>query len=151
MSIPEPVSVVRLTFPAKPDYLLLARLALVGLARSLPFDADTVSDLKLAVTEACGNVVRHAYPQAEGHVSLVYAVTDDRFEIVVEDDGSGLLSYTDTAEELLKPPARDISEAATQGMGMAIIRAVVDELDVGTREGGSGTRVRMTKLLERTM
>jgi serine/threonine-protein kinase RsbW len=149
VTAPGPVSEVRLTFPAKPDYLLLARLALVGLARSLPFDADIVADLKLAVTEACGNVVRHAYPQAEGHVALTYAVRDDRFEIVVEDDGPGLLSLTDTPEELLRAPARDISEAATQGMGMAIIRAVVDELDVGTRSGGPGTRVRMTKLLER--
>jgi serine/threonine-protein kinase RsbW len=150
VSAVEPFSEVRLTFPAKPDYLLLARLALVGLARSLPFDADAVSDLKLAVTEACGNVVRHAYPQAEGYVSLTYAVRDDRFEIVVEDDGSGLLSLTDSPEELLQRPVRDISDAATEGMGMAIIRAVVDDLDVGSRSGGPGTRVRMTKLLERT-
>ena len=53
--------VVRLTFPAKADYLLLARLTLSGLARELPLDDELLADLKLAVTEACGNAVRHAY------------------------------------------------------------------------------------------
>ena len=121
----------------------------MGLARSLPFDADTVADLKLAVTEACGNVVRHAYAQDGGSVSLTYAVGDDRFDVVVEDDGSGLLSFADSPDALLNRPVRDMSEAATEGMGMAIIRAVVDELDVSRRPQGPGTRVRMTKLLER--
>ena len=53
--------VVRLDFPAKADYLLLARLALSGLARTLTLDEEDLADLKLAVTEACGNAVRHAY------------------------------------------------------------------------------------------
>jgi serine/threonine-protein kinase RsbW len=44
--------VVRLTFPAKPDYLLLARLALSGLTRSVPVSEEALADLKLAVTEA---------------------------------------------------------------------------------------------------
>ncbi len=54
--------VVRLTFPARAEYLLLARLTLSGLARKLPLDDELLADLKLAVTEACGNAVRHAYP-----------------------------------------------------------------------------------------
>ena len=58
-------TVVRLSFPAKPDYLLLARLALAGVARSLPVGPELLADLKLAVTEACGNAVRHAYDSSE--------------------------------------------------------------------------------------
>ena len=54
--------IVRLTFPARAEYLLLARLTLSGLARELPLDDELLADLKLAVTEACGNAVRHAYP-----------------------------------------------------------------------------------------
>jgi serine/threonine-protein kinase RsbW len=139
--------VVRLTFPAKAEYLLLARLALVGLARTMPFDTETVADLKLAVTEACGNVVRHAYAGSEGNVLVTFDVAPSRFEMVVEDDGSGLAAVVEELDLVDAVQAGRALEPATQGMGMAIIRAVVDELDVGDRADGAGTRVRMTKLL----
>jgi serine/threonine-protein kinase RsbW len=130
--------VVRLSFPAKPDYLLLARLALAGLARMLPAEDEVVADLKLAVTEACGNVVRHAYGDAPGDVFVSYAVRDDSLEILVEDRGRGL-----------EPDAAEVASIspADSGMGMAIIRTIVDELEVDTGSDGRGTVVRMTKRL----
>ena len=82
--------VVRLTFPAKAEYLLLARLTLSGLARELPIEEELLADLKLAVTEACGNVVRHAYPGDEGDVSLVVTIGDSRLLLTVEDYGAGI-------------------------------------------------------------
>ena len=83
--------VVRLTFPAKAEYLLLARLTLSGLARELPIEEELLADLKLAVTEACGNVVRHAYPGDEaGDVSLVVTIDDSRLLLTVEDYGAGI-------------------------------------------------------------
>jgi serine/threonine-protein kinase RsbW len=129
--------VVQLTFPAKPDYLLLARLALAGLARSLPLDDEAIADLKLAVTEACGNAVRHAYGAGDGRVNVEYAMFGDRLEMVVSDEGSGLRS---AAEYDL-----GFDELAESGMGIAIIRAIVDELEVHEGAGGRGTAVRMTK------
>ena len=77
--------VVQLSFPAKPDYLLLARLALAGLARSFPVGDEELADLKLAVTEACGNAVRHAYEPGEGSVEVAFVVSDERLEMFVED------------------------------------------------------------------
>ena len=79
---------VRLTFPAKADYLLLARLALSGLARVLPVGDELLADLKLAVTEACGNAVRHAYEGDAGTITVVFLVTGDRLDMIVEDQGS---------------------------------------------------------------
>jgi serine/threonine-protein kinase RsbW len=134
--------VVRLSFPAKADYLLLARLALAGLARSLPVDEEVLADLKLAVTEACGNAVRHAYEPGEGSVNVAFVVAADRLEMIVEDQGSGI--------EL---PPLDAEWAETGaalpegGMGMAIIRAIVDELEVRDGANGQGTVVHMTKYL----
>jgi serine/threonine-protein kinase RsbW len=130
---------VTLTFPAKADYLLLSRLALSGLARAYPFEPEVLADLKLAVTEACGNAVRHAYGDGIGPVTVAFSVTDATLEISVADRGSGL-----------EPPADgewSMPEHPESGMGMAIIRAIVDELEVDTGEGGSGTVVRMTKHL----
>jgi serine/threonine-protein kinase RsbW len=139
-------TVVRLSFPAKPDYLLLARLALAGVARSLPVGPELLADLKLAVTEACGNAVRHAYDAGEGSVDLEFVLADDRLEMIVEDQGAGIAL---PVEELVADsPEEALSERGNGGMGMAIIRAIVDELDVRDGRGGRGTVVHMTKYLE---
>ena len=130
--------VVRLSFPAKPDYLLLARLALSGIGRTAPVSEEALADLKLAITEACGNSVRHAYPEGSGDVSVAYALRPDSLELVVEDQGTGLDPSIVNAT----------SETGESGMGMSIIRAVVDQLEVRPGADGKGTCVRMTKRLD---
>ena len=140
MSAERSEHVVRLDFPAKPDYLLLARLALSGLARTLPLDEEDVADLKLAVTEACGNAVRHAYDGDDGSVAVSYIVGPGTLELIVEDRGTGMSDGDDASEE-------DDHEPLEGGMGMAIIRAVVDAVDVREGADGRGTVVHMTKYL----
>jgi serine/threonine-protein kinase RsbW len=131
--------VIHLAFPAKPDYLLLARLVLSGLARTMPVGEDLLADLKLAVTEACGNVVRHAYPDGTGDVSVAYLVAEGVLEMIVEDQGTGC-DVRDVADPLESKPIDG-------GMGMSIIRAVVDDFEVDTGADGRGTVVRMSKRL----
>lgn len=132
---------VRLDFPAKADYLLLARLALSGIARTLTLDEEDVADLKLAVTEACGNAVRHAYEGDDGSVAVSYVVGPGALELIVQDRGSGIAEEGDDASE------EDDYEPLEGGMGMAIIRAVVDAVDVRQGADGRGTVVHMTKYL----
>lgn len=134
--------VVRLTFPAKAEYLLLARLALSGLAREVPLGDELLADLKLAVTEACGNVVRHAYSDGEGDVSVVFAIDDSRLLVTVEDHGDGIRAPDSPEDE-----ADELSGPLESGMGMPIIRAIVDELAVEPGADGRGTVVRMVKHL----
>lgn len=133
-------AVVRLSFPAKADYLLLARLALSGVVRSLPMEDEELADLKLAVTEACGNAVRHAYPSGEGPVGVAFVLAPDRLVMIVEDQGAGV------ELPLSEEPG---SGSLESGMGMTIIRAIVDELDVEPGADSHGTVVRMTKYLAR--
>jgi serine/threonine-protein kinase RsbW len=137
---------VRLTFPAKADYLLLARLALAGLARNMPIDSELLADLKLAVTEACGNAVRHAYREEDGTVRLELVLRPDRLDMIVADDGSGI--GLPQIDELVDAEPRE--QPVDGGMGMAIIRAIVDELDVREGGDGRGTVVHMTKYLAAT-
>jgi serine/threonine-protein kinase RsbW len=133
-------SIVRLSFPAKPDYLLLARLALSGLARQVPVEEEVLADLKLAVTEACGNAVRHAYREGDGGaVSVSYAVRGGALELIVEDQGAGM--------EAADVPTETVSEPLEGGMGLSIIRAIVDELEIEAGADGRGTVVRMRKQL----
>jgi len=80
---------IRLTIPAKAEYITLVRLALSGLTRLRPLSEEVLGDLKLAVTEACTNSVRHGYSNGEGTVEIVYELQPDRLVVEVADDGPG--------------------------------------------------------------
>jgi serine/threonine-protein kinase RsbW len=134
-------STVRLTLPAKAEYLILVRLTLAGIAREIPMSESALADLKLAVTEVCANAVRHAYRDGTGVVRLLFTMRADAIEIVVEDDGPGF-----APGELPEDPLA--GEALLEdGMGLSISRAIVDELVVDGGSGGRGTIVRLTKTL----
>ena len=131
--------VVLLKIPAKAEYITLSRLALSGLARVRVFSEDTLADLKLALTEACSNSVRHAYGNGQGHVDISFELLDDRLIVEVADDGSGFV-----------PAARHKAiedELSEGGLGIAIIRSVADEVEFGDGPGGRGSRLRFVKLL----
>ena len=129
---------IRLTIPAKAEYITLGRLALTGLSRLRPLGEETLADLKLALTEACSNSVRHAYGDSQGAVEIVYELHDDRLAIEVVDDGTGF--GAGNADE----PGDELAEG---GLGIAIIRAIADEFELGPRNGGRGSRLRFVKLL----
>jgi len=130
---------VRLTIPAKPEYITLCRLALTAIAGVRPVRDETLYDLKLALTEACTNSVRHAYENGrEGNVEIVYELQADRLVIEVGDEGSGF-------EQVDTNGGGD--ELEEGGLGIEIIRALADEVEIGPREEG-GSRLRFVKFLE---
>jgi serine/threonine-protein kinase RsbW len=129
---------IRLTIPAKPEYITLCRLALTGLSRVRTLSQETLGDLKLAITEACSNSVRHAYPQGGGTVEILYDLRPDRLVIEVADDGEGF----EPAPE--REDGDDLSEG---GLGIAIIRSIADELEIESQGNGRGSRLRFVKLL----
>ena len=131
---------VRLTIPAKPEYITLSRLALSGLSRVRPLAEETLADLKLALTEACSNSVRHAYDENGGHVSISFELRDDRLIVEVVDDGTGF--EPDGAGK-----HDDDVELSEGGLGIAIIRSIADEVEIGGGVNGRGSRLRFVKLL----
>ena len=121
---------IRLTIPAKAEYITLGRLALTGLARLRPLTDEELGDLKLALTEACTNSVQHAYSNGGGAVEIVYELHSDRLVVEVSDNGKGFdLPLDDDARPGL----------AEEGLGLAIIRTLADELEFGRRSGGGST------------
>jgi serine/threonine-protein kinase RsbW len=130
---------VRLTIPARAEYVGLSRLALAGLARLGSFSDEALADLQLAVTEACTNSVRHAYPDRVGAVEIRYELFADRVVVEVSDDGPGFVPVDEVAVDA-------VAEFNEGGLGIAIIRAVSDEFEIGARDGG-GVRLRFVKLL----
>jgi serine/threonine-protein kinase RsbW len=134
------VLTVRLTIPAKAEYITLGRLALTGLARSGQLAEEALSDLKISLSEACSNSVRHAYQDSrDGVVEISYELAPGRITIEVADDGNGFELESLETEE---------GELTEGGLGIAIIRALTDEFELGRRENGGGVRLRFVKHLE---
>ena len=122
--------VVRLALPAKPEGVGVVRQALAGLADAMALDAAVLADAKMAVTEACTNVVVHAYGETEGELEVEMLADDDSVTVVVRDRGTGI-----------RP--RATRETQALGLGLPLIAALSDAFEV--RGGpGMGTEVRMT-------
>jgi serine/threonine-protein kinase RsbW len=102
---------VALTIPARPDYLVLARLALSAVCRLTPLSAEEIADLKLAITEAANDFVDDSRPDDdEGRLSFSFKLLDDR--LLLELEG----------------PQGAVTEVERE-LGRAIIDATVDECD----------------------
>jgi serine/threonine-protein kinase RsbW len=125
---------VRLVMPALPANVALVRQALAGLTDELGVDAARAADMKIALTEACTNVVVHAYGDEPGPLEVTMAVEHRRLVLGVRDRGSGLHPL----------PGRD--EGAPLGFGLALIASLSDEL--GLVGGRHGTEVRIAFALD---
>jgi serine/threonine-protein kinase RsbW len=122
---------VLLTMPARPEGVGVVRQALAGMADALDFEASVLADMKMAVTEACTNVVVHAYDADAGVLEVEMRAAEDGLTIVVRDHGSGIQPRPARAE----PPAL--------GLGLPLIAALSDAFEL-RGSAGRGTEVRMT-------
>ena len=105
---------VSLTIPARPDYLVLARLALSAVCRLTPLSPEEIADLKLAITEAANDYVDESRPlEDESRVSFSFRLLDDRLSMELSGPGSAVASVE-------------------QELSRAIIEATVDECSFGT-------------------
>jgi serine/threonine-protein kinase RsbW len=121
--------------PAKPEYLVLGRLALAGIARARPIEAEALSDLKLALTEACSNVTRHAYGHGDGVIEIEFEIGDDFVAVEVMDNGIGF-------EPARRPGSGGLVEG---GLGLTLIEALSDATEIGRRRDGTGFRIRFVR------
>src|SRR5919199_1582666 len=124
---PEPIV---LELPSSSEYVLLARLVVSCVGQLAEFEPEDVYDLKLAVTEAATNVIRHA---AVDSFQVEYRVLPRLVEITVADEGGGF----------------DVGKLAGEpgehgGFGLAVIRSLVDEVILDSAAGG-GTRLTMIR------
>ncbi len=126
---------VDIRFPCRPEYVGVARLAILGVASRMKFSYDDVEDIRLAVGEACTTSVEWAERNGKtdsdimlhseiGQDSLIVDIFDQAGDR--KDDGRG-----------------DDPEQETENIGALLITLLVDEVDVAPHEGG--THVRMVK------
>jgi anti-sigma regulatory factor (Ser/Thr protein kinase) len=122
---------VRLTLPARPENVAVVRHVLGAFAEALHLPLDVVEDMRLAVTEACTNVVRHAYDGTEsGQLDVVIRPEGEVLEVLVTDDGRGIGPSPDTAGP---------------GLGLPLIAALADSLEI-QHAPRTGSRLAMSFL-----
>ncbi|MGK2878937.1 MAG: ATP-binding protein [Solirubrobacterales bacterium] len=124
---PQNASAIRLRLIALPENVMLVRQALDGAARELGASTEVIEDLKLAVTEACSNVVKYAYRGSPGDLEVSFDQIDDGFVVRVVDSGSWLERQDDDAE--------------AGGLGIPLMEAVSRSCEVESDSQGTAVRL----------
>ncbi len=109
---------------------------LIGLAQVIDLRESDLSDIRTAVTEACNNVVVHAYGSGEGPLEIEVHVVEGALKVMVRDRGSGIPLPDGIIEE------GALGEEGAFGIGLPVIRALVQSVEFEGPAGG-GTEVRM--------
>ncbi|WP_187369013.1 ATP-binding protein [Baekduia soli] len=122
-----------LTLPARAENVAVVRHAFGGLGDALDVPDHALADVKLAVTEACTNVVVHAYPDGEGSMAVSAGLRDGALTVIVADEGRGILPRPDSPG---------------LGLGLPLIATLASSLELGTNDREE-TEVRMTFELDR--
>ncbi|MGG1312506.1 MULTISPECIES: anti-sigma B factor RsbW [Cohnella] len=123
-------ALVSLTVPARAEFVDLVRLTLYGIAAKLDFSYEDIEDMKVAVSEACNNVVLHAYAEEpEGVVHIDFAATEHHLRISVRDNGRG--GFQPTGEmQTSNLHGKSIEEIRSGGLGLYLMQALMDEVEV---------------------
>jgi len=132
--------VVELEIPARAEFVALARLVVSAIAASDSTLADErIDDLKLAVSEACTNAIEaHGAIPTDERVLLRCSADGGAVEVAIQDQGGGF----DPAQLPDHPPVTDPDRLKFErGLGIPLIRALVDEVEFSS--SGSGTSVRL--------
>jgi serine/threonine-protein kinase RsbW len=126
--VSEPNARVRFELESRPENVALVRTGLAALDDVFSLGELLLTDLKTAVSEACNNVVVHAYPDALGPMFVSIECAPDAVEVVVRDYGTGIRKLAASEDRM--------------GLGLGVMSALADRVEFRTpREGG--TEVKM--------
>jgi serine/threonine-protein kinase RsbW len=119
---------MELALPARATNIAVVRHAFGALGEAFAVDEEILSNIRLAVTEACTNVVVHAYPdEHEGLLEVAATLREDKLEIVVRDEGPGIGP---------RPGSPGL------GLGLPLIVSLAESVQLG-RDEDERTEVRM--------
>jgi serine/threonine-protein kinase RsbW len=121
---------MELALAARAENIAIVRHALGGFGEAFALPDSKLSDIRLAVTEACANVVVHAYPEGEdGAMEVVASMSEEALTVLVRDWGRGI---------------RPRPDSPGLGLGLSLIAALAETVQLGHGLGEEQTEVRMT-------
>lgn len=131
---------VSMIIPALPAYVSMIRLSLSAVASRCGFDIESIEDIKVAVAEAVTNAIVHCHSCAQHtvHIESSFDWQTKKMTITVSDDGPGF--------DQLSVKIPDAASLEEGGLGLFIIRSLMDDVELKTRPG-QGTRIIMNKNL----
>lgn len=124
-------SQIKIQLPARAENVALVRHTIAGSAEALGMDENYLADLKTVVTEACMNVVQHAYDEEGGPLEVHSCRDDGEFVVVVRDSGHGIRPRADIESESLR-------------LGLSLIASMTSGFEIA---GGAGTGTSITMRL----
>lgn len=133
---------IELQIPARAEFVALVRLVVSSLASARRVLADDrIDDLKLAVSEACTNAIEaHGAAALDDRIVVRCREADDRLEVSVEDRGEGF----DPLALPEHPPVTDPQRLNFErGLGIPLIRTLVDEVEFEPSDAGTSVRLTM--------
>jgi serine/threonine-protein kinase RsbW len=119
---------VRLELTSRPEAARLVRSMSTAAGEVLGFDPELLSDVNTAVSEACNNIIQHAYGDEPGPFSVEFALTGDGLEVQIRDYGRGIRESAPENDGLK--------------VGLALMSAVADRAEF-VRVPDGGTEVRL--------
>jgi serine/threonine-protein kinase RsbW len=121
---------IELALPARAANIAVVRHAFGALGQALAVDEQILSNIRLAVTEACTNVVVHAYPDGEeGQLEILATLQEEKLVVVVRDEGPGIGPRPDSPG---------------LGLGLPLIASLTESVQLGRDDEDKRTEVRMT-------
>jgi anti-sigma regulatory factor (Ser/Thr protein kinase) len=121
---------LRIELTSRPEAARLVRSVATAAGEALAFDAELLSDVNTAVTEACNNAILHAYGGRIGPLSVELGAGPEGIEVRVRDDGCGIGGHV--------PPEHDGLK-----VGLALMSALADRAEFASVPDG-GTEVRLS-------
>lgn len=133
-------NIFTLNIPSRTDNLEIIREFIIGIAKKFGFDDEGISEIELAVDEACANVIKHAYNYDENKkIDITVETNLSKLTITISDQGRGF----DPGK--LESPEQRLQKHARGGLGIALIKKVMDEVSFDLHPGSN--HVKMVKYI----
>ncbi|CEQ28854.1 anti-sigma B factor RsbW [Paraclostridium sordellii] len=126
---------IKMEVTANPEYVSIIRLTVSGIANKIGFSLDDIEDIKVAVSEACTNAIKHSL---DDKFLVEFSILNNGLSIEVQDKGTGY-----DVDSLQEP---DLTNPKEGGLGLFIIKTLMDEVNTISNTD-EGTTIKMTKYL----
>lgn len=126
---------IKMEISSNPEYVSIIRLTTSGIANKMGFALEDIEDLKVAISEACTNAIKHSLDDV---FTITYKMQENGLTIEIQDEGQGY-----DIKSINEPNIDNLQES---GMGLFIIESLMDDVTIESQKG-KGTNIRMTKYL----
>lgn len=126
---------IKMEIASNPQYVSVVRLTTSGIANKIGFCLEDIEDIKVAVSEACTNAIKHSL---DNKFSVEYTIFENGLTIGITDSGKGY-----DVNSIDEP---NLEEPKESGLGLFIIQSLMDEVDIKSNIN-YGTVIKMTKYL----